>query len=92
MLLEEPCKDKKLIEGVYIAHRDGGFLCGKNDSTAPFVMTFSDELNCLIGGRGTGKSTVVNLSGCLNSFVGIARFLCSTMTTEQSTWLKCVRL
>ena len=61
VLLEEPRKDKKLIEGVYIAHRDGGFLCGKNDSTAPFVLSFSDELNCLIGGRGTGKSTVLEI-------------------------------
>ena len=61
VLLEEPRKDKKLIEGVYIAHRDGGFLCGKNDSTSPFVLPFSDELNCLIGGRGTGKSTILEM-------------------------------
>lgn len=61
ILLSEPSKAKKYIEGIYISHRDNGFLCDKNDKAAPFIMRFSDELNCLIGGRGTGKSTVLDV-------------------------------
>ncbi len=61
VLLTEPTNAKKYIEGIYIAHRDNGFLCDRGDRTAPFVMRFSDELNCLIGGRGTGKSTVLEV-------------------------------
>ena len=61
VLLSEPTSAKKYIEGIYVAHRDKGFLSDKDDGTAPFVMRFSDELNCLIGGRGTGKSTVLEV-------------------------------
>ena len=59
--LSEPTSAKKYIEGIYITHRKNAFLADKDDKTAPFVIRFSDELNCLIGGRGTGKSTVLEI-------------------------------
>ena len=61
VLLSEPTSAEKFIEGIYVAHRDKGFLSDKDNGTAAFVMRFSDELNCLIGGRGTGKSTVLEV-------------------------------
>lgn len=51
---------KSYIEGLYIENSEQGYLHGKIASE-PFYMNFSDELNCFIGGRGTGKSTVLEL-------------------------------
>lgn len=39
-------------------HMDGGFLSGQ-------VMQFSSNLNCIIGGRGTGKSTAFEAVRCI---------------------------
>ena len=50
---------KQFIKGIYIENRDAGFLCGKDKSA--LCLSFSNALNCLIGGRGTGKSTVLVL-------------------------------
>lgn len=50
---------KQYIRGIYIENRDGGFLNGNNKQA--FCLSFSSALNCLIGGRGTGKSTVLEL-------------------------------
>lgn len=41
-------------------HIDGGFLSGQ-------VIHFSSNLNCIIGGRGTGKSTSFETIRCLSS-------------------------
>ena len=46
---EQKPKDHHLIRGLEVT---GGFL--KNAS-----MTFADGLNCIIGGRGTGKTTIL---------------------------------
>lgn len=50
---------RQYIHGVYIENRDSGFL--KGNSKQSFCLSFSNALNCLIGGRGTGKSTVLEL-------------------------------
>lgn len=50
---------KQYIQGIYIENRDSGFLNCKDKQ--PFCLNFSNALNCLIGGRGTGKSTVLEL-------------------------------
>jgi len=39
-------------------HIDGGFLSGE-------VIHFNSNLNCIIGGRGTGKSTAIEAVRCL---------------------------
>ena len=50
---------KNYIVGILIEKNNSSFLIGENDSE--FKMRFSDSLNCFIGGRGTGKSTVLQL-------------------------------
>lgn len=50
---------KQYIHGIYIENKDSGFLNGCNKKS--FCLSFSNALNCLIGGRGTGKSTVLEL-------------------------------
>lgn len=47
------------IEGVYIQNTETGFLTGCDNN--PFCTKFSPALNCLIGGRGTGKSSVLEV-------------------------------
>jgi len=68
---------EKYIEGIYI--EPDGFLVGKNKKDA-FVLKLSPALNCLIGGRGTGKSTVLQmLDYCLGQNVSddkMLDFLC----------------
>lgn len=50
---------KQYIRGIYIENRNSGFLSGKEKQA--FCLTFSSALNCIIGGRGTGKSTILEL-------------------------------
>lgn len=57
--LEKPKSPKIFIEGLLI-EGSKGFL-NDGDNTKDFVITFSDALNCLIGGRGTGKSTILSI-------------------------------
>ncbi|WP_052487999.1 Spaf_1101 family AAA-like ATPase [Gordoniibacillus kamchatkensis] len=56
---EKPNKADKFIKGLVIEPGQNGFL--KNlDKSRFFVVEFSKDLNCIIGGRGTGKSTILN--------------------------------
>lgn len=57
--LEPPALPISYIEGVYIENTDEGFLSGQNAEA--FSLKFSAALNCIIGGRGTGKSTVLEV-------------------------------
>ncbi|WP_394010839.1 Spaf_1101 family AAA-like ATPase [Anaerococcus cruorum] len=58
---EEPDNNKIFIEGLFIMYEDSGFLSGKRKKKPNFNVKFSDSLNCFIGGRGTGKSTVLEI-------------------------------
>lgn len=58
--LEDPCPPDAFIKALYAMPGDTGFLCGKNEDE-PFKVVFSPSLNCFIGGRGTGKSTILNI-------------------------------
>jgi len=59
VLFEEPMqKEDGFILGVAIK---GGFFKHKDSSTSWAIVPFSDELNCVIGGRGTGKSTLLDI-------------------------------
>lgn len=54
------------IKGILVERKlndpNTSFLIGhKKDINQPFVIKFSDALNCIIGGRGTGKSTLLKL-------------------------------
>lgn len=50
----------KIIKGLFIEKTNDGFLSGKNENE-PFCLSFSPALNCLIGGRGTGKSSILEM-------------------------------
>ncbi|MDR7246849.1 Spaf_1101 family AAA-like ATPase [Priestia megaterium] len=59
---EKPEKSDKFIKGLLIYPGKEGFLGqdpSKNDKD--FFIDFSRDLNCIIGGRGTGKSTILNI-------------------------------
>lgn len=76
---------KQYIKGIYIQKSESGFLnCnGKND----FCLSFSKSLNCIIGGRGTGKSTILEILEYVLSqrcdSVNKLDFICS----HGNTWL-----
>jgi Predicted metal-dependent phosphoesterases (PHP family) len=57
---EKPNITDKYIKGVLIEPGKNGYLKGKNGENS-FIVDFSNDLNCIIGGRGTGKSTVLNI-------------------------------
>ena len=52
------------IKGIYIPENDTGFL---NNTTSPFYFNFSKDLTCIVGGRGTGKSTILKILDILFS-------------------------
>ena len=74
-----PSFPKQYIKGLYVERSNNGFLVGKG--TEDFCVSFSTALNCLIGGRGTGKSSVLEmLEYVLNQRCNDGRklnFLCS---------------
>ena len=56
---EVPNDNESYIKGIYI--KSGrGFLNTKNNDNL-FKINFSKDLNCIIGGRGTGKSTILKI-------------------------------
>ncbi|MDD5017253.1 MAG: AAA family ATPase [Eubacteriales bacterium] len=58
--LEKPNKPDKYIKGISIKPFKEGFLSGKEEHKY-FSLMFSEDLNCIIGGRGTGKSTLIEM-------------------------------
>ncbi|MHB8128956.1 MAG: Spaf_1101 family AAA-like ATPase [Mobilitalea sp.] len=56
---EKPREPDNYIKGIFIKGSASSFLRGKNNND--FCLSFSESLNCIIGGRGTGKSTVLQL-------------------------------
>lgn len=63
ILLEPPKEPNIYIEGMAIEPFDEniGFFNEKHNRKSPLYISFSDSLSCLIGSRGTGKSTVLNI-------------------------------
>ena len=84
--LSAPIHNTTCIRGIYIENDDSGFLCGKDGEEA-YCLTFSDALNCIIGARGAGKSTVLEIMEfCLGQkcqSVEMLEFLCS----HGNTWI-----
>lgn len=83
--LNEPKSPDVFIEGLLIEGTDG-FLTGKGKN---FVVNFSDSLNCLIGGRGTGKSTILSLIELVlaQRFTNINLY--EAMSQYDAVWLLC---
>lgn len=59
--LQVPPEPEGYIKGLYVVRKDDSFLIGDKGKGGDFYITFSNALNCFIGGRGTGKSTVLQL-------------------------------
>ena len=59
----KPTKTNIQIKGLVVERGENGFL-GPNPEKIEsnyMIIDFSSDLNCIIGGRGTGKSTILNL-------------------------------
>lgn len=61
--MNEPIKTSKYIKGLVIETGKHGFLKSNsvNQENKYFNVAFSSDLNCIIGGKGTGKSTILNI-------------------------------
>lgn len=57
--LENPQIPNIFIEGLHIDYTKDGYLTGKNQTN--YCVRYSPSLNSYIGGRGTGKSTALDL-------------------------------
>lgn len=54
------------IHGIGIPYNSANFLCSRQENEENyFVLRFSPHMNCLIGGRGSGKSTIINMISLL---------------------------
>ncbi|MFE9278284.1 Spaf_1101 family AAA-like ATPase [Paenibacillus glucanolyticus] len=60
VFIEKPNITDKYIKGLLVEPGKTGYLKGKNEEST-FIVDFSNDLNCIIGGRGTGKSTILNI-------------------------------
>ncbi|KGR74313.1 Spaf_1101 family AAA-like ATPase [Ureibacillus manganicus] len=59
---ENPNTTNSYIKGLVVYPGEKGFLNKKPDTNKDnFKITFSRDLTCIIGGRGTGKSTILNI-------------------------------
>lgn len=59
---EEPFLTNKYIKGIIVEPGKEGFLRSRPGQLDDrFYLDFSKDLNCIIGGRGTGKSTILNM-------------------------------
>ncbi|KIL43785.1 Spaf_1101 family AAA-like ATPase [Jeotgalibacillus campisalis] len=60
---KKPIKSDVFIKGVTVSSGDNGFLVKSPNkpSGENFTINFSRDLNCIIGGRGSGKSTIINI-------------------------------
>lgn len=56
----KPSSTPIFVKGIYIKPNRKSFLTGEK-SEEDFILDFSKDLNCIIGGRGTGKSTILNI-------------------------------
>lgn len=62
--LKQPGELNKVIKGIIIENDENNFLISKNfvkNNEKYLVINFSTSTNCIIGGRGTGKSTILNI-------------------------------
>ena len=61
--MKPPSEPDIYIEGMAVEPfgENVGFFNQKDNRKGPFYISFSDSLSCLIGSRGTGKSTVLNM-------------------------------
>lgn len=57
---EEPVEPQIFIKGLKICTGENNYLTGKNKNTG-YLVQFSPSLNSFIGGRGTGKSTSLDI-------------------------------
>ncbi|WP_058307347.1 Spaf_1101 family AAA-like ATPase [Gracilibacillus massiliensis] len=58
---DKPTFNNRFIKGIYIEPGKDGFLTTNRKNSDPFIVDFSRDLNCIIGGRGVGKSTILNI-------------------------------
>ena len=75
------------IDGIYIEPSDKGFLSGKNNQ--PFTMRLSNSLNCFIGGRGTGKSTVLQIVDYVLSQRVDDEIMLDFLCSHGNVWILC---
>lgn len=85
MELERPKEPDRYIKGILVRGGDTGFLSGKSDTE--FCLTFSNDLNCFIGGRGTGKSTVLHLIDFLLSQSYYTKERLEFICNHEEVWL-----
>jgi len=55
-----PKTTNKFIKGIVLQPSEKSFLKGTKQNPN-FILDLSKDLNCIIGGRGTGKSTILNI-------------------------------
>lgn len=59
--ITKPNKVDRFIRGILVVPEENGFLAAKDKGEffGSFYVALSQDLNCIIGGRGTGKSTIL---------------------------------
>lgn len=92
--LTAPLLPDQFIEGMLIDARrykkdEWGFLVDKDKTgkIKPFIVQFSPKLNCFIGGRGSGKSTVLEMLKLGLTLECNSRSLLNFMCEHGNLWI-----
>lgn len=56
---EMKINNRQYIKGIHLQGSEASFLINEKNKKMDFTLVFSSSLNCIIGGRGTGKSTLL---------------------------------
>lgn len=84
---EKPVRPKYYIKGIMAKYASQAFLRGKDKDKPDFSLVFSEALNCFIGGRGTGKSTVINMIEAALSQRFISKEILNAIHEYPEIWL-----
>lgn len=83
-----PKEPDKYISGIIAKPGRLGFLSGsEKNPEQPLIQSFAPAMNCLIGGRGTGKSTIINMLNLLLGGASDNDFILRTVCNHELIYI-----